>query len=207
MPISLKVTVNFALLDELEAYIDRFEQDVLHPTAQQQFAQIEQPMLNELAFEPGPPNYPIKWKSQKQRRYVMRLLRDEAIERGDFIRGPRGGIIVTDLRYKRRRDGLSTQWKASVDFGNGTVVLSVSNSATTRDGKPLAPFVVGTLNQRSRGEAVAPIQPFHADRWPVAVDTVNFYIDVWIDQTYVALVNEFDEFVDDMSRVTRRSFR
>lgn len=34
-------------------------------------------LIGALSVEPGKPNYPIRWKSQKQRRYVMAKLRRE----------------------------------------------------------------------------------------------------------------------------------
>jgi hypothetical protein len=128
-------------------------------------------MLDDLREYPGAPSYPIDWTSERQRLFVLALLRRQAIERGDFTRGPRGGIVITDLRYQRTFD-LREGWTAEVVTSGSGVILRVGNSAGA------VKFVVGSLNFRSLGEAREPQQRFHADRWQLAAETVRFWFAV-----------------------------
>lgn len=66
-------------------------------------------MLPRLQTEPGKPTYPLKWRSQKQRRYVMAKLRREGnlpyqrshnLARGwkvEVIYNPRSNVEITDI--------------------------------------------------------------------------------------------------------------
>jgi len=135
---------------------------------------------------------------------VLALLRRMAIERGDTVEGPRGGTVVTNLKYQRTFE-LRDDWQLEFKAQEGRITLTISNKAQNDRGDYIAQFVVGTLNQRSRREAAEPQQPFHSPRWPLAVDTVNFWLDAYRENVVGALETQFDEFLQ--STIRRRSRR
>lgn len=148
--IKLKLSLDLAPLDEVQAFarnLPKTVKEVGKPIARE----IKNPLLDELRKYPRGPKYAygkFPWKSKAQRRAVMAKL---------------GG-----KRYKRSY-GLRKGWKVLFTPSANGFVMSVSNDADS------AMFVVGKLNQRSRADAVLPIQPFHADRWTPAVDIVAPY--------------------------------
>jgi hypothetical protein len=74
----------------------------------------------------GKPKYPLRWKSDKQRKYVMAMLRKE-----------------NNLPY-RRTGRLETAWAGS------STVKQVTIANTARDkrkGQFIAPFVIGAFQQ------------------------------------------------------------
>jgi hypothetical protein len=61
--------------------------------------QTAQLIIRELSTEPGKPRYPIRWKSQRQRRFVMALLRRIGQADTGYVRThrlSRGWTIVLD---------------------------------------------------------------------------------------------------------------
>ena len=56
-------------------------------------------LLTQLRTAPGPPRYPLKWRSEKQRRFVMAKLRRE-----------------NNLPYKRKSPGLVDGWELETAF-------------------------------------------------------------------------------------------
>lgn len=78
-------------------------------------------LLKELRTEPGSPNYPIRWTSERQRRFVMAKLKREG-----------------NLPY-RRTHGLVNAWEA--EFNPQTGEVTVSNPV------PSAVYVVGEQQQ------------------------------------------------------------
>ena len=131
------------------------------------------PMLIKLRTYPEKPKYPLKWKSEKQRRYVMMLLKRKAVDEGH----------PDDIAY-RRTGKLKRGWRYELvtDKKTGSVKLKVWNDAESYD--PIkgittkyARFVVGDIglgvSQRSIERYRQPIQPFHADRWNPAFPTIQ----------------------------------
>ena len=206
MPYRVTWTANIGLIDDLSAYLDRFT-DTVQEQAQDVYRGIEQPLLDELQYYPSPPDYPagsFPWKSERQRRFVLALLRRMAIERGDYVEGPHGGIVVTDMRYQRTF-GLRDAWQLGIEDEGGQIRITVANTAENERGDSIAQFVVGSLNQRSRREAATPQQPFHAGRWPLAVDTVNYWFDVFAEDLIGELEQQFDDYLK--TSIERRSRR
>lgn len=78
-------------------------------------------LLKKLRTEPGSPKYPIRWTSERQRRFVMAKLKREG-----------------NLPY-RRTGGLVNAWDVSFDGATGEV--SVTNPV------PSAVYVVGEMQQ------------------------------------------------------------
>lgn len=127
------------------------------------------PMIQELRRYPGKPHHPLRWKSQKQRRYVMMLLRATGQEDG----------------YKRTFK-LARGWQYSVTVdSDGSMTLRVWNEAEFHD--PITgittrymPFVQGNIglgtSDRSLQRYDAPIQPFHKDTgWNPAAPIIKKY--------------------------------
>lgn len=89
---------------------------------------------------PGSPKYPLRWKSARQRRYVMAKLRREG-----------------NLPYQRTGQ-FQDAWDFSLFGFDGGFEAIIGNTAKTDRGEPLATFIVGQHQQ-----------PFHADTgWPDA---------------------------------------
>ena len=104
-----------ALSDALDRAPETMRQVVEGPIRQR----IEGTLLVRLKTAPGPPKYPLKWRSDKQRRFVMAKLR-------------RAG----NLPY--RRTGLLTNsWAVALAFDGHEGSIAVTNAA------PYARFVVG----------------------------------------------------------------
>lgn len=89
-----------------------------------------QAMLVDLKTEPGKPTYPLRWKSQRQRRYVMAKLRRE-----------------NNLPYKRTHD-LSRAWRIAAfvpELGVAEIILiNDTPSAQFVQGKYQQPFHIDT---------------------------------------------------------------
>lgn len=196
MPISAKVAVNTQFIEDTLRFADEFE-GLVQEAGREIMDPIIPQMLEELRQYPGPPNYPIKWTSAKQRKKVMILLRQQAIERGDFVIGPRGGKVVTDLRYQRTGK-FGEGWSAEVIVKGTTVIMKVGNPFMATE------FIVGTLNFRSLNEARLPQQPFHADRWQLAAETVRKYFLIAENDMRGAVNAAFEDFVIDVKRRSRR---
>jgi hypothetical protein len=142
------MTLNSAPLDGVEDFARQLPA-VVQQQGKAAVQPLVAPMLAALSFYPPPPNYAygkFPWKSEKQRRFVMAKLNGQ--------------------KYQRTF-GLRRAWHVYVETLSGRLVMTVINT------DPSAQFVVGRLNQRSRAEAALPVQPFHAPRWRLAVDTVQ----------------------------------
>lgn len=86
-------------------------------------------MQRELSTEPGRPTYPLRWKSAKQRRYVMRKLRSE-----------------NNLPYQRTHE-LAKNWRVITDFKKDIMTVIAENrtkSAVFVQGDYAQPFHLDT---------------------------------------------------------------
>lgn len=140
------------------------------------------PMLDELKqYPPRKLGMKINWTSPNQRKYVMMLLRAQAIERG--IENPTG----RDLAYERTGE-LGRKWQAVAEVSTGQkgiIRLRTWNDAKRYDpikkkSREYERFVqggIGTgLSRRSIRRYEKPIQQFHTDReWPVAYPIIQRY--------------------------------
>lgn len=112
--------------DITAAYIERL--DAL-PALTQGFARrltirVRSQMLKRLRTEPGRPDYPIQWTSEKQRRFVMAKLTRE-----------------NNLPYQRTH-ATSQAWGVSVTFGRDGGVITLENAL------PHSIYVYGPRQQR-----------------------------------------------------------
>jgi hypothetical protein len=80
-------------------------------------------LLADLRDAPGPPDYPLEWKSRKQQRFVMRKLREEG-----------------NLPYVRTGT-LSANWRVTLTPDTAGSIMEVSNDT------PYARFVQGDDQQ------------------------------------------------------------
>jgi hypothetical protein len=142
-----------------------FPSDVLPQVAKAVQVRSIDPLLNRLRIYPPRAVYPIEWKSEKQRRYVMMLLRRQnniPYQRtGDLARGWRGETTVT-----RRKDGIR---------------IFVENVAQNQ-GKRYSRFVGGDIgvgtSARSMARYQEPMQPFHKNTgWQPFAPLVAHYFE------------------------------
>lgn len=94
------------------------------------------PLLRRLGEQPGAPVYPIRWTSERQRRYVMALLR------------------ANDNLPYRRTGQLSRSWKHTLRL------LPQSGIITVFSGVPYARYVTGGLDTEGDNR-YTPQQEFH----------------------------------------------
>jgi hypothetical protein len=148
--IRVKATFDTQALENLEAFVDQFA-DVAYMAFEETVAEIEPALLQELQDTPPKPTYPLRWASDKQRKFVMAKLRAEG-----------------NLPY-RRTGKLAAAWTVDIDRNGSTFAMVVQNPATA------APFVYGSLAQ-NRTAALRFQQPFHQDTgWQAATDTVTYW--------------------------------
>lgn len=184
--IELTITTSFTLDEDLDAFTRSFEAE-FPEVGRKLNNNIIPGMVNALQYQPGPPDYPIKWASDAQRKYVMALLR-----------------ATGNIPYQRT--GLTaSHWAATIDTSGAAFILKVFNDAVNERGQPYAEFVYGRLNQRSDREAIQSQQPFHRGRWPLAVRAIR----PWADQAEQLIDAEITDRFNDLVRkkITRRSKR
>lgn len=86
-------------------------------------SRLKSRMLDELRTMPGPPHYPLRWKSERQRRYVMWLLKSQ-----------------NNLPYQRTGE-LSRAWEVNIASSEDGGSITVENDT------PYAQFVQGDSAQ------------------------------------------------------------
>ncbi len=148
-------------------------------------------MLAEVREYPEPPKFPIgkfPWVSERQRRFVLAKLSEQARARG----------AGDDIRYQRTFK-FRNSWSFEVKSIVTGIVLILRSSW---DG---ARFVVGTLNQRSLKEAAATQQPFHADRWKLVAETFKRLSQEMSDDYFDKMKDLFGESFTKMVRRRSRS--
>lgn len=131
------------------------------------------PLLKELAwYPPRKKGMKIRWASDKQRRYVLLLLRKQFMARTG--RAPRAGDDISYVRTGTFGDS----WVAvAIPTTNGLRVR-IYNTAENEAGIRYAPFVVGNIglgvSDRSAGRYLKPQQRFHQDRgWKQAAPLIQ----------------------------------
>lgn len=168
-------------LDAVEDFINTLPRAV-EDISKEISSELEAPLLAELQKYPSRPSYAygeFPWKTERQRRYVMAKLKG---------------------RRSRRSGKLRKGWRVSITGERGKLIFLVVNT------EAYAQFVVGRFNQKSRDDAVMPIQPFHAPRWKPAVDIVKPYF-VKADAAFAAAITKrFDAAVQTRAR-RRSSYR
>lgn len=120
----------------------------------------ERKLLDELAYEP--PRFTGKriWTSEKQRHYVMWLLRS-----------------TNNLPY-RRTGKLSKSWRVTLVTAPGGMAIRVDNPVK------YAGFVVGRLRPRGKD----PQQAMHVQGgWPKASQTIEFWSQALAEEVQVEL--------------------
>lgn len=116
--IKVKVTID---LDVLQAIANTAQKSpkLMQTAYDRNTRRLRSRIVERLAAEPGTPQYPIRWKSDKQRRYVMAKLREEG-----------------NLPYQRTH-ALSEGWKAVVEQDGSGGIMTVTNPS------PIARYVQG----------------------------------------------------------------
>lgn len=178
--IGVTITQSFDLDNDLKAFESGFE-DELDDLGDQIDRRFLRPLLSELTIEPGKPQYPIAWTSDKQRKFVMAKLRRE-----------------NNLPY-RRTGNLALSWEGEVTQSDGEIAFLVTNPT------PSAVYVYGSLNQRSLNEARVPQQVYHRNTgWELAAATIQPYADAAVEYAE-RQVERYEPFVKTSTR--RRSRR
>lgn len=120
--ISAKVTVDTDVLDAIREAAAKSPR-LLQTALKRRLTRVKSRLLDELRTEPDKPTYPLRWKSQRQRIFVIAKLRREG-----------------NLPYKRTGKYLSA-FKVSEDTDTDSGVLAVENAT------PYARFVGGDDQQ------------------------------------------------------------
>lgn len=129
------------------------------PKLMQRAMKRQQPRLRRrvlkiVAVEPGPPRYPLRWESAKQRRFVMRKLRLEG-----------------NLPYRRTHE-LVNAWDAKFEFTEDDGAFVVENTSAK------ARWVVGEDQQRYHADTGWVYGPRVVDEFVPIVLTA--YEETWI---------------------------
>lgn len=111
--------------DILEAIADTAQRSpkLMQTAYERATRRLRRRLLDTLMNEPDSPDQPLKWKSEKQRRYVMRKL-----------------TLENNLPY-RRTHSLSRAWRVVLTPGQGGAIMEAYNDA------PQARFVQGVDQQ------------------------------------------------------------
>lgn len=142
-----EVLTNYGALDNLVELIQ------VYPTlpveiAERLVQQYEREIIDELSYTPPPAKHPIAWTSERQRKYVMMLLRS-----------------TNNLPY-HRTGRMNRGWRLEVLSAPGGVAIRISNIV------PYTMFVLGKLRPRGRD----PMQQFHINTgWQPAAPTIEFW--------------------------------
>lgn len=90
---------------------------------------VKSRMLPELRIKPGPPRYPLRWKSAKQRRFVMAKLRREG-----------------NLPYQRTDDYINSFDVVGIETAEGGILRMVNTHPAARyiGGDDQQPFHIDT---------------------------------------------------------------
>lgn len=141
-----------AMLEAQGDALTRYNEVALPRIANEVDQNIFAPMIDALAhYPPRNKGMKMRWKSEKQRKYVLMMLRKRK-----------------NLPYQRTSD-LAKGWinRALVDVRMGTIRITTLNVAESRDmsGRVVRyqRFVSGDIGTKIENYA-EPIQPFHADR-------------------------------------------
>lgn len=137
---------------QMQRWLDNFS-DVTLDLGRETFREVQPHLLDELTHIPGSPVYPIRWTSEKQRRFVMAKLRRE-----------------NNLPYQRTGQ-LAAGWEVLfVETKDGF-------DMKTRHADPVAKFVYGSFDRRRQFK-----QRFHSDTgWPDAAATVDFWNEAFVE--------------------------
>lgn len=109
--ISVTLTVDADILEAIDVAA-RDAPKLMQTAYDRQTRRLRSQLKEELAAYPPQPKYPLRWKSDRQRRYVMALLRR-----------------TNNLPYKRT-NRLGKGWKVTVVSDNANGVLMVENEVS-----------------------------------------------------------------------------
>lgn len=189
----LDVTRHFEPLDDLIAFADSFD-EIAGEIAQEVQQEIEPLALDELDTYPGPSQHRGRWSddpaaNERARRYYW-----WAVGAGVINADPVTGAYI-------RSGGYGESWYVAFSADQGLFAIRIGSTM------PGAAYVGGTLNQRSRGEAVRWQNPGHsATGWPVQVDTVNFWVEASLELFSDKFVARFGR-LGTLGKAVRRSRR
>ena len=155
--VTVSLTIDMAALDGIDQYLDEIKQ-IAEEESVNAYLKYVAPVMAELTKQIAPPNYPIQWTSDKQRKFVMALLRRKARELGLPDDAP--------INYQRTGD-IQDNWETKIKIVPTGTRMEFTNPT------PYTKFVFGSLNQRSLSEARQTQQGFHADRYPLAAAVIG----------------------------------
>lgn len=125
MSIRQEITVDADILLEIER-TGRAAPRAMRREFDRAQSKIATPILQKLKKKPGPPQYPLEWESERQRRFVMAKLRRE-----------------NNLPYRRRPNGIVSKWRVVFKpRGDVAGILIVENP------DPAAQYLQGDKAQR-----------------------------------------------------------
>mgnify|MGYP000086890235 CR=1 FL=1 len=121
--IDISLSVSSGLAEALRGLEKKAARKIYRVVARVIIPPLERELDRRLRYTPPKPDYPIRWASERQRRYVMAKLRKE-----------------NNLPY-RRTGALAKGWETSIDLNSGDVTINVENAA------PQARYVYGPDQQ------------------------------------------------------------
>jgi hypothetical protein len=101
----ISITTTSSLASDLEALEKEYPKKVLRPIVRQLLPKSERLFDRVIRYQPPAPDYPIKWKSERQRRYVLAKLKRER-----------------NLPYKRTGQ-YARGWEVSITLERGVVSI------------------------------------------------------------------------------------
>lgn len=155
--IKADVTVD---IDVLEAIADAAKTATkrMNKAYKRRIKTIRQNVLDELRETPGKPHYPLRWKSAKQRRFVMAKLRREG-----------------NLPY-RRTGGLEAGWTTHIRDRKDGAIFDITNN------KPYARYVQGDDAQPFHLDTGWPQAADIVSKW--REKATDLLIDTWADVAF-----------------------
>lgn len=175
-------------IDDLIGYLESM-QDVSNEALEEAIDEVRPVLLDELRFQPPrrkyPQDYPIRWTSEKQRRFVF----------SQILKQDSDGNIIPYQRTGK----LAESWQVmfTVQSGEGTVIVENTYNR--------AQFIYGALAQdESRAKRFQ--QKWHVRTgWEFAKTTVDYWLDVILERWQKKLNERIGEFVKG-STTRRRAF-
>lgn len=174
MVVKSTITMTTQVEDDYIVWLSDFE-SVNHQVTIATIDEIEDPLLNELAFMPGTPSSPFVWSHNKEENDRARRWWFWAIS---------AGIVRTDGSHYIRTGDLVNSWTIEVLSEGLTSRVVLSNPAN------ILPLVQGSLAQDITAAARFQIPGHKRTKWPLVAETANFWLNDVFPEIYEEKLQE-----------------
>lgn len=168
MVVKSTVTTSTIVEDDYIAHLSDFE-SVNHQVTLAAVDEIEDPLLNELAFMPGTPASPFVWSHNKEENDRARRWWFWAIS---------AGKVRTDGSHYIRTGDLVNSWSIEIQADGLETRVVLSNPAN------ILPLVQGSLAQDLTAAARFQIPGHKKTGWPLVAETANFWLNDIFPEVY-----------------------